>query len=64
MRIHQRRNRGAVHPVRLILNNWLDKVEKELGPETFEDYAADVRNICDTRSQADAVGRRVRGCRG
>lgn len=31
--------------MRQILNAWLDKVETELEPETFADYAADVRNI-------------------
>jgi integrase len=39
------RNRGAVHTMRQILNAWLDSVEAELEPETFADYAADVRNI-------------------
>lgn len=39
------RNRGAVHSMRQILNDWLDAAVKELEPETYEDYAADVRNV-------------------
>lgn len=39
------RNRGAQYTMREALNTWLDKVERELEPETYADYAADVRGI-------------------
>lgn len=38
-------NRGELYTMRQVLNAWLDKVEKELEPETFEEYAAIIRRV-------------------